>query len=125
MTTIESKGQFFLQNESIRITNRIANWNALIAAAADVSRERTQQRMRPHENKAHIGSRLRRSYRTIRGLKFVASPGRTVWRALALQSSHTYFAPDRAAEYCDEHVCRCVFVCLSVTISSELYTPNR
>jgi len=25
----ESKGRFFLQNESIRITNRIANWNAL------------------------------------------------------------------------------------------------
>ena len=34
MTTSESKGRFFLQNESIRITNRIesiriANWNAL------------------------------------------------------------------------------------------------
>jgi len=37
MTTSESKGRFFSQNESIRITNRlesirIANWNALLAA---------------------------------------------------------------------------------------------
>ena len=35
MTTSESKGRFFLQNESIRIdshneSNRIANWNALL-----------------------------------------------------------------------------------------------
>jgi len=35
MTTSESKGRFFLLNESIRITNRIesipiANWNALM-----------------------------------------------------------------------------------------------
>ena len=35
MTTSESKGRFLLQNESIRITNRIesiriANWNALL-----------------------------------------------------------------------------------------------
>jgi len=30
MTTSESKGRFFLQNESIHITNRIANWNALV-----------------------------------------------------------------------------------------------
>ena len=29
MTTSESKGRFFLQNESIRITIQIANWNAL------------------------------------------------------------------------------------------------
>jgi len=37
MTTSESKGRFFLQNESIRTTNqiesiRIANWNALVGA---------------------------------------------------------------------------------------------
>jgi len=37
MTTSESKGRFFLLNESIRITNRIesiriANWNALLGS---------------------------------------------------------------------------------------------
>ena len=36
MATSESKGRFFLQNESIRITNRvesirIANWNVLFS----------------------------------------------------------------------------------------------
>ena len=37
MTTSESKGQFFFYKtnrfESIRITNRIANWNALFSSA--------------------------------------------------------------------------------------------
>jgi len=42
MTTSESKGRFFLQNESIRIdshneSNRIANWNALLYAFAKSS----------------------------------------------------------------------------------------
>jgi len=35
--------------------------------------------------------------------------------------------PDRGVEYCDEHVCLCVCVCLSPIISSELrgqYSPN-
>jgi len=38
-----------------------------------------------------------------------------------------YSDPDRAAEYCDERVCLCVFVCLSAIISSELhirFSPN-
>jgi len=38
MATSESKGQFFLQNESIRIDSHnesIANWNALVAKRAE------------------------------------------------------------------------------------------
>jgi len=32
-----------------------------------------------------------------------------------------YFAPDRAAKYCDERVCLSLCLCLSAIISSELH----
>jgi len=43
MTTSESKGRFFLQNESIRIDShnesiRIANWNALVSSSRAAAR---------------------------------------------------------------------------------------
>ena len=45
MTTSESKGRFFLQNESIRITNRIANWNALPSVTSRSSTKTNKRRI--------------------------------------------------------------------------------
>ena len=47
MATSESKGRFFLQNESIRITNgiesiRIANWNALLCCVCGIQPKRAR-----------------------------------------------------------------------------------
>ena len=59
MTTSESKGRFFLQNESIRIDShnesiRIANWNALIDTR--YSSEYTSEKSSHSSNNIHEGS---------------------------------------------------------------------
>ena len=33
---------------------------------------------------------------------------------------HCYSAPDRGAEYCDEHVCVCVFVCPIISLELQV-----
>ena len=59
MTTSESKGRFFLQNESIRVTNgiesiRIANWNALLNMHSSAYSDHKEQRLDLHDSPVHV-----------------------------------------------------------------------
>jgi len=63
MTTSESKGRFFLQNESIRITNRIdSNRELECSTVEDITREEKQQRRRRNSTS---DSRLLFSYHDV------------------------------------------------------------